>query len=141
MKQNVRNCSETTRYIKQEQGEIKIIVLNVESFMAKHDIKMTDIYAYMKVIKIYKFLNKIDLKTGFFFQMKSINIYDYFPLQDDDMLSKYIKKDSHYEDRKDQLYTVLLPTVTETKNRFGTAVLNALFSLKYVVSHRWPTVK
>lgn len=78
---------------------------------------------------------------SFLEQMKSVNVFEYFPIKNDDMLTKFMKKDDDFDDRMEQLHSILLPTVTETQSRFGTAVLNSVFHLDYIVSHRWPTLK
>ena len=73
--------------------------------------------------------------------MKTVNIYDFFPVKTDEQLKKFLEKDAQYEDRKEQFYSILLPTVTETQSKFGNAVLKAVFDHSFVVTHRWPTVK
>lgn len=131
--------------MKQEQAVIKKSVFNIEGYMGQQDNRMTTISSYMKVFYHHLFLklNSLISFSSFyiFVKMQSVNIYEYFPVCEDEVMMRFLKKDSQYEDRKAQLYTVLLPTVTETKNKFGTAVLNALFNVNYIVSHRWPTVK
>ena len=71
--------------------------------------------------------------------MKSVNISDFFPVQDDETMRKYLLKDADYEERKKQLYTVILNNVADTKKKFGTHVMKAIFSQNYILNHRWPT--
>lgn len=71
--------------------------------------------------------------------MKSVNISEYFPINDDDTMNRFLLKDQDYEDRKGQLYTIIFNTVADTKKKFGIHVMKAIFSNNYILSHRWPT--
>lgn len=71
--------------------------------------------------------------------MKSVNISEYFPVQDDETMNRFLLKDHEYEDRKGQLFTILFNTVADTKKKFGIHVMKAIFSPNYILNHRWPT--
>lgn len=73
--------------------------------------------------------------------MKSINIYDFFPIQDDATLEKFLKQDAEYEDRKNQFSDVILHANMDTPQKFIGSVVPLVFEQKYVASHRWPTLK
>lgn len=74
--------------------------------------------------------------------MKSVNIFDFFPLKDQESLERYLKKDDDYEERKRQFYQILIPCQDASdKKKFASAVLLAVFSHEYWMSHRWPTVQ
>lgn len=74
--------------------------------------------------------------------MKSVNIYDYFPLTSHESVEKFLNKDAELDERKKQFYLILIPCcVAEDKKKFASAVLNAVFSNEYWMSHRWPTVQ
>lgn len=71
--------------------------------------------------------------------MKTINIFKYFPIKSDNMLSNFLKKDDEYDERTKQLYSILI--IPDTKKKLIKSVLNAVFSPHYVATHRWPTNK
>lgn len=71
--------------------------------------------------------------------MKSVNIFKYFPIEDDKMLEEFMKKDEDYEERIQQLYTVFIPAISDKQGPFGNAIIKAIFSIPYLLSHRWPT--
>lgn len=73
--------------------------------------------------------------------MKTVNIYDFFPISDEETLERYLRPDSEYEDRKNQLCHVLLKCIPEDAKKFPTAMLSSIFDTKYMETHRWPTVK
>ena len=73
--------------------------------------------------------------------MKSINIYDFFPIKDDATLEKFLKQDSEYEDRKNQFSDVILKANLDTPQKFIGSVVPLVFEQNYVAGHRWPTVK
>lgn len=73
--------------------------------------------------------------------MKTVNVFKYFPVKDDDTIQRFMAKDDEFDERMEQLYSILLPTVHEKESRFGTAVLSAVFQINYIVTHRWPTIK
>lgn len=74
--------------------------------------------------------------------MKSVSVSDFFPVQDDEMMERYLKKDDDYEERKKQLYTVIYNArVADTKKKFGIWVMKAIFHPDYIFNHRWPTSK
>lgn len=74
--------------------------------------------------------------------MKTINIYGYFPLKDPEMLAQFLKKDDEFEERKRLFYQILIPAMnTDDKKKFATAILSAVFSHNYWMTHRWPTVQ
>lgn len=72
--------------------------------------------------------------------MRTINIYDYFPIQDDAGMKKFLQKDSDFEERKQQFFSVLIPTITSEKKKFGHSLISGVFSLSYIMGHRWPNV-
>lgn len=74
------------------------------------------------------------------FQMKGVDIFTYFPIPDDDTMSTYLKRDDEFDERKQQLFTVILRANTDTKKKFTKGVINELFSDSYINTHRWPTV-
>ena len=71
--------------------------------------------------------------------MRSVNITEVFPLQDSRALQKYLTKDLDYEDRKHQFFTVIIPVRTTKKKKFPNALMSAVFSLRFILEHRWPT--
>lgn len=73
--------------------------------------------------------------------MRTVNIYDFFPISDDDTLERYLKRDHEYEDRKNQLSHLLLKCIPDDPKKFPAAMLSCIFDNKYMETHRWPTVK
>ena len=73
--------------------------------------------------------------------MKSVNIYNYMPVIDDEMMDRYLREDNEFEERKELLYKVLLMAAGAEKKKFGHAVISAVFDDNYIKTHRWPTVK
>ena len=73
--------------------------------------------------------------------MKTVNIYDFFPVADDETMNRYLKKDSEYEDRKNQLAHLLIKCVPDEAKKFPAAMLNCVFDPEYIATHRWPTIK
>lgn len=71
--------------------------------------------------------------------MKTVNVFNYFPLKDAAMLERFLKKDAEFEERKKQFFTILILSKHEDKKKFGTDILKAVFSEEYWMSHRWPT--
>lgn len=71
--------------------------------------------------------------------MRSVNIYETFPVKDADSMTKYLLKDAEYEDRKQQFYSVLIPALCDDKKKFCNALFSKVFSLQYILDHRWPT--
>ena len=72
--------------------------------------------------------------------MRTVNIYDFFPIPNDEVLGKYLLRDRDYEERKEQLSTILFNVITPKKKNFGKAVIDAIFDPEYIRTHRWPTV-
>lgn len=74
--------------------------------------------------------------------MKSVNIFDYFPLVDQESLDRFLRKDAELDERKRMFYQILIPCcATDDKKKFASAVLNAVFSHEYWMNHRWPTMQ
>lgn len=73
--------------------------------------------------------------------MKSVNIYKYFPIRNDEMMDAFLKEDDEYEERAKQFYCILMSAVQVSKKKITKAVVNAVFSQEYVDNHRWPTQK
>lgn len=73
--------------------------------------------------------------------MRTVNIYEFFPIKDDETMDRYLAKDTDYESRKEQLSTVLLNTIHKSKKKFGSAVIRNIFSPEYIATHRWPTIR
>lgn len=71
--------------------------------------------------------------------MRKVNIFEFFPIPDAETLTKFLKKDVEYEDRKQQFYSVLIPTISDDKKKFCNALFTMVFSLEYILEHRWPT--
>lgn len=72
--------------------------------------------------------------------MKQVNIFGFFPLKDAAGLENFLRKDSELEDRKLQFFSIFIPCIAETKKKFANAVITAVFSMEYLMTHRWPTV-
>lgn len=73
--------------------------------------------------------------------MKTVNIYDFFPVENDETMEKYLKNDDQYEDRKNQLSTVLINALDDKTKSFSSAMIKAIFHPNYMATHRWPTIK
>ena len=58
--------------------------------------------------------------------MRTVNIYDFFPIRDDEMMSQYLRDDRDYEQRKEQFSSILLNARAQKKNWL--AQLSRLFS-------------
>lgn len=74
--------------------------------------------------------------------MKSVNIFNYFPIKDDEGMDIFLKKDDELEDRKRHIHSIFIPAITDDdKSKFTNAIIKETFSISYLMSHRWPTVK
>lgn len=133
-------------------------VSNIETEMYKFNDGMTNLSNFVKVIKLiiirnifntyfitckhqFHFSAKLHCSICYFSQMKSINVYDFFPIQDDAMLEKFLSQDSQYEERKDQFSSIIINAIKDNSKKFMGAVVSAVFSEEYVTNHRWPTLK
>lgn len=72
--------------------------------------------------------------------MKSINIYNFFPIENSDMMDQYLASDDDFEERKRQFFSIILLAVPDSNKGFGNAIIKATFGLDYVINYRWPTV-
>lgn len=72
--------------------------------------------------------------------MKNIDIFEFFPIPDDETLEKYLRQDKDYDERKQQLFHVILKALTQKKKNLGMSVVNTLFQPSYLRTHRWPTI-
>lgn len=88
---------------------------------------------------IYDCENREFQSYFFSFQMRSVNITEVFPLENSAALEKYLNKDPEYEDRKQQFFSVIIPVRSAKKKKFPNALLSAVFSLQFILDHRWPT--
>lgn len=73
--------------------------------------------------------------------MKSINVYDFFPIPDEETLDRFLKVDDEYEQRKQQFSSILLLAAAQKKEKLAHYVIKAIFSPEYIETHRWPSVK
>ena len=73
--------------------------------------------------------------------MKTVNISDIFPVADDADIERFLRRDSQYEDRKNQLSSILLSAIDDESKKFMGAVVTCLFDPSYRACHRWPTIK
>lgn len=62
-----------------------------------------------------------------------------FPIRNDEMMQKFLKNDDEYEKRTEQLPNILLNEVADTKTKFASAVMTAVFDPQYIMNHRWET--
>ena len=72
--------------------------------------------------------------------MKTLNIFDFFPLRNNEMVERYLRDDEDLPERKRQYFSVVLKAVTDSKKSFANAIIRETFSLDYVINHRWPTI-
>ena len=71
---------------------------------------------------------------------KMPSIKSFFPLPDSDTLDRFLDdSDGMFEHRVSQFEDLMMLYVSDKKGQFGTAILNALFSKEYIMTHRWPT--
>ena len=141
MKKNFRVITENTCSSKQDSKQIKASVARIENEMASFNQGMLRLTNFVEVNYYNKKYLKYNYFKTLFFQMKSVNIYDYFPMKDAETMNKYLKKDSEYEERKEQLSTILLMTVAPTKKKFANAVITKIFTKEYISKFRWPSVR
>lgn len=77
----------------------------------------------------------------FMFHIKmSVNdISEFFPLESDAALEKFLNRsDPEWERRRNGFYHLLYNAVTNQKKRFAAALLHLLFTRDYVRTHKWP---
>ena len=125
-------------------------IARIETEMLCFTGEMKKLSNYVKVNKkiIFFFKNNLYIYIYiyiyiFFFplQTKTLNIYDFFPIQDEATLDKFLKQDENYEERKNQFSTVVLNAIPNKLDKFTTAVIKAVFGAEYIATHRWPTIK
>lgn len=94
-----------------------------------------------------RYVIKINIKILFnqvffyYFQMRSINIYDFFPIENDEMMEKFLNKDRDYEERKQQFSTILQNALVDNKTKLANSIIAEVFDISYIQTHRWPTIK
>lgn len=72
--------------------------------------------------------------------MRSLNIFNYFPIRDEEHLNTFLKKDDDFEERKRLMFQIIIPAITDDKTKFANAVIRRMFSIPYLIAFRWPTV-
>lgn len=83
---------------------------------------------------------KDDMKQYMFhIQMDRTDLSDFFPLENDEALERFMDKTHEdWEARKFGFYHLLFTTVTKQKKKFAAALLHTIFSRNFIATHRWP---
>ena len=81
-------------------------------------------------------------RLSFDHDMNKVEIYDYFPINDDNSLREFLSNaDGSFNEKRRQFEFMLYNAATKQKSQqkqFGEALKNLLFTRSYVSSHRWP---
>ena len=120
MKQLVKVAVDNTKTIKVDSSGTKTRVNDLSEEMKKFNAGMNNLTNYVKVLLLNSICNVLYIYINFPFiffilKMRTVNVYDYFPCQDDETLDAYLKKDRHYEERKEQLSTIISNAIPEKK--------------------------
>ena len=63
---------------------------------------------------------------------------DWFPVQDNEAILRFLKDDSGLEKRKDCLYLLLSSCDDTSARKFSDSFLNNLFTKEYLATYIWP---
>ena len=63
---------------------------------------------------------------------------EWFPLNDNEEIQKFMKNDNGFQKRKDCLYLLLSSCDADTPRKFHDAFLNNVFSKEYLARYIWP---
>ena len=97
----------------------------------------------IKILSILEDLQKDVLRLASKYDLeKKINIDNYFPIQSDAGLDRFLdKKDGLFPEKRKEFENFLYCQVTRNlklKRPFEASLLGALFSRDFISSHRWP---
>lgn len=118
MHRNFQSCSDMVRYAHTEDKPMRAEIKNISEEV--------------------KFLRKEMSHYLFHKKLSFVNITKYFPIQNDEDLAAFLRKDCEWENRCKSFYDYLYTTVSEKKYPFGSTLLHALFSRKFIRDHNWP---
>lgn len=78
-------------------------------------------------------------KFTFHMRMDTVDISDFFPVNDDETLEKFLDKDHpDWQLRKRGFYHLLYNTLSTNPKKFAAALLHTVFTRNFISKHKWP---